>query len=87
MTRRPHVRDHVAVRPTWRCSACGASWPCSPAKLLLLAQYHGNMPGLLVYLVTLREEAAEQLAELGSGTPLASLHKRFTDWVPVRRST
>ncbi|WP_189049037.1 hypothetical protein [Micromonospora sonchi] len=44
------------------------------------------MPGLLVYLVTLREEAAEQLAELGSATPPASLHKRFTDWVPVRRS-
>ncbi|BCJ59139.1 hypothetical protein Jiend_25610 [Micromonospora endophytica] len=32
----------------------------------------------------LREEAAGQLAELGSGAPPANLHKQFTDWVPVR---
>ncbi len=84
MTRRPHVRDHVAARPTWRCRACGAGWPCSPAKLLLLAQYKGNMPGLMVYLVALREEAATQLAELNSGELPTNLHTRFTDWVPVR---
>ena len=84
MKRRPHIRDHVAARPSWRCQACGAAWPCSPAKLLLLAQYQGNMPGLLVYLMTLREEAAGQLAELDSGERPVNLHKRFTDWVPVR---
>ncbi|MFY1577464.1 flavin reductase [Verrucosispora sp. WMMD703] len=76
--------EHVASRPTWRCRACGTAWPCSPAKLRLLAEYRDNMPGLMVYLVTLREEAAEQLAGLGGSEPPTDLHRRFTDWVPAR---
>ncbi|MFF5216379.1 flavin reductase [Micromonospora sp. NPDC000442] len=71
------------ARP-WRCRACGIAWPCSAAKLRLLAEYRGNTPGLMVYLVTLREEAIEQLARLNLGTHLPDLHKRFTDWVPDR---
>ncbi|PZG22313.1 flavin reductase [Micromonospora craterilacus] len=80
------LEAHLPARPSWRCQACGAAWPCSPAKLRLLAEYKDDKPALMVYLVTLREEAAEQLAELDSGTPPADLHKRFTDWVPVRPS-
>ncbi|MGC5054380.1 flavin reductase [Micromonospora sp. DT48] len=76
--------EHVPSRPTWRCRACGIAWPCSPAKLSLLAGYRGNMPGLMVYLVTLREEAAQQLAASDGGRPPTDLHRRFTDWVPVR---
>nr|AIS85275.1 flavin reductase domain-containing protein [Verrucosispora sp. MS100047] len=38
----------------------------------------------MVYLVTLREEATAQLAELNPSTPLPDLHRRFTDWVRVR---
>ncbi|MFG3704378.1 hypothetical protein ACGF7U_06530 [Micromonospora sp. NPDC047670] len=41
------------------------------------------MPGLLVHLVTLREEAAEQLAQQNRGERATDLHRRFTDWVPV----
>ncbi|MGC5051974.1 flavin reductase [Micromonospora sp. DT48] len=78
------AREHVPSRPTWRCRACGIAWPCSPAKLRLLAEYRDNIPGLMVYLVTLREEAIEQLARLHPGTRLPDLHRRFTDWVPVR---
>ncbi|MEV6691346.1 flavin reductase [Micromonospora sp. NPDC051196] len=81
----PHG-EHVPSRPAWRCRACGAPWPCQPAKLRLLAEYAGNMPSLMVYLVALREEAAEHLAELASATPPKNLHRRFTDWVPVHRS-
>ncbi|GAB3853778.1 hypothetical protein GCM10029963_45620 [Micromonospora andamanensis] len=77
---------HIPARPSWRCHACGALWPCSPAKLRLLAEYKGNMPSLMVYLVTLREEAAEDLAELDSGERPANMHTRFTAWVPVNRS-
>ncbi|MEW2377820.1 flavin reductase [Micromonospora sp. NPDC047812] len=78
------LRDHVPSRPTWRCRACGIAWPCSPAKLLLLARYRGDMPGLMVHLVTLREEAAEQLAQQIPGAQSTDLHRRFTDWVPIR---
>lgn len=81
---RTTLRDHVPSRPTWRCRACGIAWPCSPAKLHLLAKYRGDMPGLLVHLVTLREEAAEQLAQQNRGERSTDLHRRFTDWVPVR---
>lgn len=80
----PH--DHIPSRPTWRCRACGAAWPCGAAKVRLLAEYRDNTPGLMVYLVTLREEATVQLAELNPGTPPPDLHRRFTDWVPVRSS-
>ncbi|MEU4378032.1 hypothetical protein [Micromonospora echinofusca] len=41
------------------------------------------MPGLLVHLVTLREEAAGQLAEQDPDVRSTDLHRRFTDWVPV----
>jgi hypothetical protein len=42
------------------------------------------MPGLLVHLVTLSEEAAEHLAQQNRGERSTDLHRRFTDWVPVR---
>ncbi|MFG1777378.1 flavin reductase [Micromonospora sp. NPDC049051] len=77
------LRDHVPSRPTWRCRACGIAWPCSPAKLRLLAKYRGDMPGLMVHLVELREEAAAQLAQQDAGTQSTDLHRRFTDWVPA----
>ncbi|GAB3843727.1 hypothetical protein GCM10029963_19200 [Micromonospora andamanensis] len=78
------IEAHVPSRPTWRCQACGAAWPCSPAKLRLLAVYRDDKPALMVHLIELREEAAGQLAESGSDEDAAGLHRRFTDWVPVR---
>ncbi|MEG3635273.1 flavin reductase [Micromonospora palythoicola] len=78
------IEAHVPSRPTWRCRACGIAWPCSPAKLNLLATYREDKPALMVHLVELREEAAEQLAGLAPGEQLPDLHRRFTDWVPVR---
>ncbi|MFF0720848.1 flavin reductase [Micromonospora sp. NPDC003816] len=75
------AREHVPSRPTWRCRACGVAWPCSTAKVRLLAEYRDNIPGLMVYLVTLREEAIAQLAAAKPATRLPDLHRRFTDWV------
>ncbi|TCB97994.1 flavin reductase [Micromonospora zingiberis] len=71
-----HLRDHVPSRPTWRCRACGAAWPCSPAKLRLLAEHRGNLPGLMVYLARLYEEAGVHLGDI----PATSLHSRFIGW-------
>ncbi|MGC4788620.1 flavin reductase [Micromonospora sp. DT178] len=79
-----HVRAHVPSRPTWRCSACGVAWPCSTAKLLLLARYRENRDALMVHLAELREEAAAQLAELDHGSPPADLTVRFTGWARAR---
>ncbi|WP_285788597.1 flavin reductase [Micromonospora sp. NBRC 101691] len=41
-------RDHIAVRPSWRCRVCGAPWPCQPAKLQLLDLYADDRLGLMV---------------------------------------
>jgi hypothetical protein len=81
VTRRP---DHLPTRPTWRCQACGIAWPCSPAKLRLLAEYRNDRTALLIHLATLREEAAVHLAALGSGSPPADLARRFTGWASAR---
>lgn len=76
--------EHLPSRPTWRCTACGIAWPCSPAKLRLLGEYRNDRTALLVYLATLQAEAAEQLAELNSGTPPERLTERFTGWARAR---
>ncbi|MCM0675840.1 flavin reductase [Micromonospora phytophila] len=81
MTRRP---DHLPSRPTWRCAACGIAWPCSAAKLRLLAEYRTDRIALIIYLGYLQVEAAEQLAELDGGEPPAGLAERFTGWARPR---
>ncbi|MGC4764900.1 flavin reductase [Micromonospora sp. DT46] len=78
-----HVRAHVPSRPTWRCGACGVAWPCSTAKLLLLAKYRGNRDALMIHLAALCAEAAEELAGL-DGSPPADLAVRFTGWARAR---
>lgn len=67
-----------------RCQACGIAWPCSPAKLRLLAEYRERRTDLLVYLATLQAEAAEQLAEPDHDTPPADLADRFAGWARAR---
>ncbi|GAA2182827.1 flavin reductase [Micromonospora lupini] len=71
---------HLATRPTWRCQSCGIAWPCSAAKLSLLGQYRENRPALVAYLMTLRDEAAEQ----HHGTTAADLDDRFVAWARPR---
>ncbi|MGW3612179.1 flavin reductase [Micromonospora sp. NPDC005163] len=75
-------RDHLPSRPTWRCQACGIAWPCSTAKLRLLAEYRTDRAALLAHLAALSEAAAGQLA--GPGIPPADLVERFTGWASTR---
>ncbi|WP_346537695.1 flavin reductase [Micromonospora sp. DPT] len=77
-------REHVPTRPTWRCQACGIGWPCSAAKLRLLAEYRHDRVALTVYLVTLQAEAAEELAGSGCGRSPAGLMDRFVSWARPR---
>ncbi|WP_405431825.1 flavin reductase [Micromonospora sp. NBC_00617] len=76
--------DHRPVRPTWRCGTCGIAWPCSPAKLRLLAAYRLDRPALLAHLSALQAEAAAHLAELNPSTPPTDLTDRFTAWASAR---
>ncbi|WP_431972891.1 flavin reductase [Micromonospora haikouensis] len=76
--RRP---EHAPSRPTWRCRACGIAWPCSPAKLRLLAVCREDRDGLLSHLAALMEEAA---VELGGAVLPARLAERSTGWARPR---
>ncbi|MEW2443288.1 flavin reductase [Micromonospora marina] len=60
------------------------AWPCSPAKLTLLARYRERKAELKDFLVRQRETAAEDLAELDSGQRPADLDDRFTAWAEPR---
>ncbi|MGW4153417.1 flavin reductase [Micromonospora chersina] len=80
----PRYRPHVAARPSWRCRACGAPWPCSPARLALLGQYREDRIALLIYLGTLLCEATADLADAhGRNTP-QRLTDRFITWARAR---
>jgi hypothetical protein len=43
-------RAHAPIRPLFRCRACGAPWPCQPARLALLFLYRGDRQGLRTHL-------------------------------------
>ncbi|MBQ0893442.1 flavin reductase [Micromonospora sp. U56] len=75
---------HLPKRPVWLCQHCGEPWPCADARASLLWEYQGNRAALGVYLASLMTEAADQLAELDSGTPPADLTDRFLGWVRPR---
>ncbi|MEH1098672.1 flavin reductase [Micromonospora sp. CPCC 205561] len=74
------ILPHLPSRPTWRCQSCGIAWPCSPAKLRLLGEYRENRKGLMVYLGTLKAEAAQQLAVQDGGPSPADVDRRFVNW-------
>ncbi|MEV7332131.1 flavin reductase [Micromonospora sp. NPDC093244] len=78
MSRRP---AHLPARPTWRCRACGIAWPCSPAKLRLLAEYRNDRAALLAHLTAVGAEAA---VDLGVSASPAGLRERFTGWASAR---
>nr|WP_145777716.1 flavin reductase [Micromonospora olivasterospora] len=71
------------MRPLWRCRACGAEWPCQPARLSLLVEYRDDRVALLVYLATLMNEAGDQLAQL-TAQPRVDLTDRFLTWARPR---
>ncbi|SCL38426.1 hypothetical protein GA0074692_5007 [Micromonospora pallida] len=75
-------RDHIAARPPWRCRACGAPWPCQPAKLLLLDLYADDRLGLMVDLGVTMAAALPDLSHT------ENLLDRFVRWArPPRRRT
>ncbi|MEU4400663.1 flavin reductase [Micromonospora orduensis] len=76
--------DHQPARPTWRCGTCGIAWPCSAAKLRLLATYRSDRSALLAHLAALQAEAAANLAVLNPSATPADLRDRFTGWASAR---
>ena len=77
-------RPHLPMRPLWRCRACGAEWPCQPARLALLVEYRADRTALLVYLSTLMTEAGAQLSQLNGHALPENLTERFLTWARPR---
>lgn len=77
-------RQHLPMRPLWRCRACGAEWPCQPARLSLLVEYREDRIALLVYLGTLMAEASAQLSQLNGHAAPENLAERFLSWARAR---
>ncbi|MDG4798562.1 hypothetical protein [Micromonospora sp. WMMD1082] len=80
------VREHLPGRPHWRCRACGAHWPCQPAKLSLRREYRGHTLALVFYLAISLREAVDDTARLGRTPDLAALTDRFMSWVSSPRA-
>ncbi|WP_442792058.1 flavin reductase [Micromonospora sp. NBC_01796] len=82
---RTRRRPHLPMRPTWRCRVCAADWPCGPARLALLAEFHRNRVALCLYLSAQYVRALEDLAEYAPNAPRENLYNRFIAWPPVPR--
>ncbi|WP_348651117.1 hypothetical protein [Micromonospora sp. WMMD882] len=76
-------RRHEAMRPLWLCRACGAEWPCAPARLALVARFGQDRVSLAVYLAVLMDRAYDDKAALNPapGPDVAELYRRFLGWI------
>lgn len=70
------MSDHIPARPSWRCTGCGASWPCYTRRRQLLAEYTGTPHSLYLLMAALMNEAAGELPSAAD-----DLHGRFLGWL------
>lgn len=73
------------MRPTWRCRACAAAWPCHPARLALLAEFVDDRVGLCQYLAAQYVHALDDLARHAPNASREGLYARFVGWPPASR--
>ncbi|GGM60792.1 hypothetical protein GCM10011608_52330 [Micromonospora sonchi] len=79
-------QSHLPLRPLWLCRICAAPWPCSPARLTLLAGYRHDRVALSIYLAAMLYDAVDDLYRLDPQTvpKPATLHDRFLGWAAPR---
>jgi hypothetical protein len=80
----PRPRPHHAGLPHWRCTRCGAHWPCSAARLSLLSRWRDDRVGMLLMLTTLAREAFADALKLGLQPEPAVYVARFLEWTRPR---
>ncbi|HEY0697292.1 MAG TPA: hypothetical protein VGD43_05725 [Micromonospora sp.] len=80
-------RPHRPGRPHWRCTACGAPYPCGSGRLALLAQYGDDRLSLAIHLAARMLDAARDLELLGHCADMPALHPRFVGWLERRTGT
>lgn len=77
---------HIPTRPTWRCevSACGAPWPCPPARAAIVAAIASGLTDRAGQTVYLSGQMMEAVVEL-SAEEMPDPHGRFLGWLPTAR--
>lgn len=73
--------EHVPIRPSFDCACCGESWPCAPAKVLLLEEHRGNRLSITMYLSVYMEEALGEAIRDHAWGRVDDLYERFLGWV------
>lgn len=82
MTAGPQA-EHIRVRPSWDCAACGRPWPCADAKAALLREFRRFPSVLTILMATQMYDAFDDLAAQGR-LPRALLYERFLGWIVLR---
>lgn len=66
--------EHVPLRPSWDCAACGRPWPCAPAREALAREM--DVVQMAGHLWSQLEEAAGEIP----GATAGDLFDRFLAW-------
>ncbi|MEU4242181.1 flavin reductase [Actinoplanes sp. NPDC026619] len=66
--------EHTASRPDWNCRACGAEWPCEPAKAAMRAEAQRTYLGMLMW------GFLEDFAHDATEEQFRNAHDRFIAW-------
>ena len=74
-----HLTEHLPARPSWKCRACPAAWPCPPARKELARVMTGTQ--LSTFMAEMMHAAA---ADLGDDTTALELFTRFLAWTRQR---
>lgn len=70
------MTSHLAVRPSWICSGCGADWPCATRRGQLRAEFATAQMSLSLYLAACMVDAAYDQPRVSAGV----LYSRFLGW-------
>jgi hypothetical protein len=74
--------EHLPVRPSWDCAACGNPWPCAIAKEAMLTEFREHPSVLTIYMSARLNDAFEDLTADGRQAP-PDLYDRFLCWIVI----
>jgi hypothetical protein len=76
------IRMHSPVRPSWRCRACHADWPCDRRKSQLRRETAGSTTTLGLWMLSYYTLAVSDRPDVSASV----LYRRMFSWIrPHRR--
>jgi hypothetical protein len=68
---------HIPVRPSWRCRACRADWPCQRRRDQLRRVTAGSTTTLGLWMLSYYTLAVKDLPNI----PVATMYRRMFGWI------